>query len=161
MIKELENAIQCIQKLSPEDKKKLIVELSKKNGKDLVLLDMFCGNEMAKKMNRIMHDVDVFEKGKQLAIYEKIEITGNVNRELLCENMKKAWEKAGGYVLFVAISHINGVRVRDYPLYLREGIQSLSMVQKGELGWIMFKKALEHLGYEVEVDQQMHVLSVK
>ena len=161
--KEFAQLLTDVNNLSKEDKEKLLIEVNKvkESGEDVILMDMFCGNKIAKQVNKMMHAVNVFEPGKQLALYEKVEITGNANREHLCENMKNAWEKIGGYVLFVAISHINGVRTRQYPYYLKEGIQTLSMVQNNDLGWILFKRALEGLGYEVETDQHMHVLSVK
>lgn len=160
-----EQIMEQVKSLPDEEQLKFINELSKrlkqKKHEDAVVVDMFCGNEMCKKVNELMHVVDMFESGKQLVTYEQYTITGKPDLQKLCRNVKDAWEKMGGYVVFVGISYINGERVSGYPAYIKEGVQSLSISQNGDLGWLLFKKALEHIGYEVETDQRMHVLNVK
>jgi hypothetical protein len=126
-----------------------------------VVLDVFGGTKMQKFQNDFMHCGDVFEKGKHLAEHYQIVVTGNPNLEKLCENYKNAYEKAsGGYILFVAIKSIDGKRTKEPKAYIKEGIQSISMVQNGELGWSLFKDLLTHLGYEVKTNQYMMVESV-
>lgn len=128
---------------------------------DEIVLDVFGGDKMLKLQNNFMHCGDVFEKGKHLSEHFKITITGKPNLDKLCENFKNSFEKASeGYILFVAIRSINGERCKEPKAYIKEGIQTLSMVQNGELGWSLFRDILSQLGYEVKTNQYMMVESV-
>jgi hypothetical protein len=126
-----------------------------------VVLDVFGGSKMMKFQNNFMHCGDVFEQGKQLAEHFQLTVTGNPNLDMLCENVKNAYEKAGeGYILFVAIRSIDGERSKEPKAYIKEGIQTLSMEQNGTLGWSLFKDILTHLGYEVKTNEHMMVETV-
>jgi hypothetical protein len=126
-----------------------------------VVLDVFGGDKMLKFQNEFMHCGDVFEKGKQLAEHFQIVVSGKPDLDKLCENFKNAFEKASeGYILFVAIRSIDGIRSKEPKAYIKEGIQTLSMMQHDTLGWSLFKDVLTHLGYEVKTNQYMMVESV-
>lgn len=124
-------------------------------------IDVFGGNSDMKMQNEMMHCVDMFEAGKQLAQYNRV--TMDIEPQSLkgiCEIVKGIYEEAGGYVLFAAISRVDGKREPHIQLQLKEGIQTLSMLQNGSLGWTLFKDALVRLGYSVETDERMRVTNV-
>jgi hypothetical protein len=125
-----------------------------------IILDVFGGDKMMKNQNEFMHAGDVFEKGKELAQYFQIVITGNPNLNKICFNLRDAYHKADGYVLFAAINSIDGKRTKDPKPYIKEGIQTLSIEQKGTLSWNLFKNILEQLGYNVETNQYMMVENI-
>jgi hypothetical protein len=111
-----------------------------------------------KNLNEFMHAVDMFEEGKQLAEYCPLVITANseVNLENVVENMRKSLDSAGMNVVFVALKSVDGNKSEDIKAFIKPNVQTLSSGKKFGL----FKDHLERIGYQVETDKYMHVLSV-
>jgi hypothetical protein len=122
-----------------------------------VVLDIFYGTKEAKGINELMHALDVFEAGKRLALFERLTVSGNPDVNKLPDNIKKSYEKAGGYVLFVAVRTIDGKKPKKLSAWFQDGIQSISDGNK----WGLFKDLLEQLGYEVGTDEHMRVTTIK
>lgn len=122
-------------------------------------IDFLGGNKQAKFMNEFMHCGDVFESGKQLAIHDRFTVMGNdcVNLEKLCERIANAYEQAGGYAVFVGIRSIDDKSVDNSYAWFMKDVQSISMGKK----WGLFKDILEQLGYKVETDEHMRVISIQ
>ena len=156
--------LKLVKNLPQEDQADIVKEVNLKTShkieNDEVLVDFFGGNRMAGQIDKLMHAADLYESGKIFACYDSVVVVGKPDLNALCKHYKAAWEETGGYVVFVGIRSINNVRGKGYPLYFKEEIQSLSMVRKGDLCWVLFKDALEALGYEVETDKSMHVTKV-
>lgn len=141
----------------------------KKTKKVEIEIDFLGGDKNLKLMNDMMHAVNMFEKGKQLAIHNRFSITGEIKQNLfgpedpelneICAKIANAFVKSDGYAVFVGIRSVNGKRVEPRAWFMPE-IQSISMHQNGELGWALFKDILSHLEYTVQTDQQMRVISV-
>lgn len=159
-----EDVLKFLKSLPKESRDNLLQEVvdkdELKDGKDKVTVDLFSVNKTGSKINELMHAADLFEPGKILANHDQIIVEGKPNLEKLCENLRAAWEEQGGYVVFAGINSINGIKSKGHPVYFKEEVQSLSMVQNNDLGWGLFKEILEKLGYEVETDQTMHVTKV-
>ena len=122
-----------------------------------VQVDVFHGDKFR---NNFMHYADVFEDGKQLANYECFIITGRPNLEKLSINIKESLEKLNRNVVFVAIRSVDNVRVSNPNAYIKPNVQTISMVQNGNLGFAMFNDCLLNLGYKVVTNECMQVLSV-
>jgi hypothetical protein len=149
----------------PEDgpeRERILNEIENDPDAHTYILDVFGGNSMMKLQNELMHAADVFENGKQFADFSQVEIVshGLPNTAIICTSLKNSYERAGGYVLFAAIRSVDGKRCEEPKAYIQNGIQTITMLQNGELGWALFKDLLEHLEYEVETDEFMHVESV-
>ncbi len=125
-----------------------------------ILLDIFCRNKIQQFMNRFLHAGDLFEAGKEFAFHKTIEITGDGNLDKLPEITKMALEQTGEEVIFIAIRSIDGKRCKNPRAIFKEGIQSISTIQKDKSGWGLFKTFLETLGYKVETDKHMRVTSI-
>lgn len=121
-----------------------------------VAIDLFYGSNTMKSQNLLMRSADVFELGKQLAVYERIVITGTMDIENIIETVKSAYEKAGGYVVFAAIYSINGTRSKRPRAYIKQNVQTISNGKKRGL----LRDLLMQLGYSVKTDERQHVLSV-
>jgi hypothetical protein len=121
-----------------------------------IIIDLFFGDEMMKFQNDIIHAGDIFEKNKHLAKYACISIVGTPDLDKLCMNIKKSYEKAGGYVLFACIRDFNKNNSPKYPYYLKEGIQSIS----NGTSFYVFKDALVHLGYTPEYDEHLIITKI-
>jgi regulator of RNase E activity RraA len=127
----------------------------------VVTLDVFGGDKMIKMQNDFMHASDVFERGKQLVKYFQMEIRGDPDMQKLCENAKNAFEKGTeGYVVFIAIRDVDGVRCDNPRAVFKEGVQTLSMERDSGLKWGLFKDILGQLGYKTETNEFMMVQSV-
>ncbi len=121
-----------------------------------VILDVFTSNAL---QNDFMHASDVFEQSKQLASHDFVKISGTpeMNFEKMAETVVNAYKEAGQNVVFVCIRMIDGVWCNKYPAYLMQGVNSISNGNQ----WGLFKDMLETLGYHVEYNERMQVLSAK
>lgn len=123
-------------------------------------IDFLGGDVETKRINEFMHAVDVFEHGKQFVYHDGFIITGNPDLSKLCEVIANAYEKCGGYAVFVGIRNINGKRAENPHAYFMKNVQSVSMNQGKNSGWALFKDILEQLGYVASIDEKMRVISV-
>jgi hypothetical protein len=123
-----------------------------------ITLDAIYGDA---KVNEFMHAADVFENFKQYAILNEVEMDVTFGDDEIerAENtiniLKDALEKSGQNVVFIAIKTIDNVR-RTMKNYLKENV---SVISTGEQ-WVMFSELLKKLGYKVETNDQMQVISV-
>lgn len=127
-----------------------------------IVLDVLGGDKKSKFQNDFMHACDVFEKGKQYATYFQVTITGTPDLSKLCENFKNSYEQAtDGYVIFVAIRSIDGIRSQIPHAFIKEYVQSISMINNdGILKWGLFKDILTNLGYRSKHNERMFIESV-
>jgi hypothetical protein len=135
-----------------------------------LVMDVLFRNKHQDGVDRLMHATDVFERGKQFAQYECLEFeineipeTGEKGQTLqnLFNLMKKGFEENEGYkIIFMGVRIYGDGRPKEITPVFRKDIQSLSMIQNGKLGWSLFKDVLEHLGWEVETDDKMHLTKV-
>ncbi len=124
-------------------------------------MDFLGGNKHQNLINQMMHHVDMFPPGKQLAKYELLMVKGSPDLDRLCQNIAMAWEKAGGYVIFIAIRKVNGKTANDPQAYFMKGIHSITMKDEyTPLGWALFRDILKQLGYVTQTDENMHVTSI-
>lgn len=110
-------------------------------------------------MNNFMHAGDVFEPGKQLAEIKILTLTVEEPTNVL-KILETLWEgfKANQINgVFCAISAIDEVSNTEYPIFFKEGVQTIS---NGST-YCLFKDLLQHMGYDCETDQYMHVTSIK
>lgn len=128
-----------------------------------IIFDMFYGD---KRLNEFMHAFDAFESGKQLATYHpfKIEITPKMGEEgKVKENIPKIFDHlmentAKEYnLVFLSIRSVDDVPTNEYPIYLKEGVQTISDGEK----WGIFHKMLKRLGYDVKHSKRMEVTEAK
>lgn len=110
-----------------------------------------------KRIAEFMEYLDFFNSTKSLVAFTQYEVTGEPDLSKLCENVKEAFEQAGGMVTFASIRTVDGVFCNEYPNYIKEGISTISTGHK----WGMFNEYLESIGYEVRHDSRMRVLSAK
>ena len=122
-----------------------------------IVMDILFGDKMANKINGFMHAADMFEAGKQFALFERVVVTGEPNIEKLPTNMRDAYEKAGGYLIFASVRTIDGNKPEKTITWFKEGVQSISNGEK----WRTFKEVLAKLGYDAETDEHMHVTKIK
>ena len=110
-----------------------------------------------KKINDFMHAADVFEQGKQLGMYECMEITGTaeVNIFKIVNVLKDALEKCNKNVVFIGIRSIDDLIFNFPGPYIMKDVQSISSGRK----YGLFRDQLVGLGYEVETDEHMRVTS--
>jgi len=127
----------------------------------IITLDVFGGDKMIRMQDNFMHACDVFEKGKHYVSYFQMQVKGEPDMEKVCENAKNAFEQAtGGYVVFIAIRDVDGMRCDQPRAVFKEGVQSLSMMRGGSLKWGLFRDILGDLGYKAETNEHMMVQSV-
>lgn len=121
-----------------------------------VKIDVIMGKKI---MNNFMHACDMFENSKQLGEYEQMVVSGEPGMDMknLTRNLKDALEQSGMNVVFVSIRQVGPTLTNDFDRYIMPGV---SAITNGH-NWGMFHKLLKGLGYEVETDQQMKVMSVK
>lgn len=128
-----------------------------------ITVDIIGGNEKTKFINEFMHYGDVFENGKHYCCWFSLTVEGTPDLNKLIPNIVNAWENkdgAKGYVIFAAIRSIDDIRVKDPKAYLKEGVQSLSMIINGKLSWVKFSDFLKHLGYKAHYDNHFVVKDV-
>ena len=125
-----------------------------------IVLDYIGGNKNAKMLNEMMHYCDIFEGGKHFGLYKQIEITGNPDLNKLIDNIKDSLELSGENIVFLSIRTIDGFRVNKYKPFFIEKIQTISTLQNGKFGWILFSDMLKTLGYKVMTDESMNVINV-
>jgi hypothetical protein len=119
-------------------------------------MDIIVGDS---KINEYMHSLDVFEKGKYVASLHQIVVSGeNLPLDFLVDHIKNAYEKVGSAsVVFVSICSADGVFTANYSPFIKPNVQTISNgTQYGR-----FKDQISGIGYEVETDEFMHVLSAK
>lgn len=131
---------------------------------NVITIDFLGGySKMQTMQNEFMHAADVFEQSKELVMHDRTTlITSDLEKTLasLHENYKKSVEQVGGYVIFIGICHVNGKEYKDTNCFFKEGVRSVSMLQKGTLGWGVFKDILTKLGYDVVTTNDMKVIKV-
>lgn len=120
-----------------------------------VYVDIIHGD---KKVDQFMHACDVFEAFKVLGEHNSLEVEGDgIDLDNLCENIKNSYEKSGRIVSFVAIKRVGATYTNEYKNYIRPGTAAISTGHQ----WGMLHKILSGLGYKVETDSQMRVISAK
>lgn len=131
-----------------------------------IVLDVVRGNF---QMNNFMHNMGVFESGKNLGEAEQLEVTATMEESHvvdflngIVENLRIAMEDDSvkseqQIVSFIGIREINSIKNSSISPYIKPGIQSISNGSK----YILFSKLLESLGYEVTTSDYMHVLTAK
>jgi hypothetical protein len=137
--------------------------MKKEKGPYTIEFDILGGNDRDKFMNDFLHSADVFEEGKICASCQRLSLTieKDVDLKILCKHVSETFKKAGGYTVFVGIKKINDKSPSIHPVWFKEGIQTITLLQEGKRpGWILFKDALTKLGYTVETDENMHVISI-
>ena len=140
---------------------KEIEKINKSSSSYEIEIDFLGGNITAKFINQMMHAMDVFKEGKQIATHDRFIVTGNPDLSKLCERIANAYKKAGGYAVFVGIRKINGKRVNNPHAWFMNGVQTISMKQENKpLGWALFKDILAQLDYTTKTDKNMRVIAV-
>lgn len=121
-----------------------------------VILDVIAGDGMR---NKFMHYADMFEDSKQLGEYQQMTVSGKPEMDInnISRNMKDALEKVGMNVVFVSVRQVGPTLTNDYERYIKPGTSSISNGHK----WGMFHELLKQLGYEVETNERMQVISAK
>lgn len=125
--------------------------------------DMFYGD---RQLNAFMHAADVFEKGKQLANFQRFDMEFELEEDSrvatsediqkIFDHLREATTKEYNLV-FLSIRAVDGVATNEFEPYIKEGVQSIS---DGK-GWGMFHEMLKRIGYDVEHTQFMQVTKAK
>jgi len=140
-----------------------------------VYLDLFYRNELAVHTNKFMKAVDVWQSYDEFAIYSlvKMDITPGHNLDKIINTIADGILEIGHEYLFIGINNIipdgkivgNNIVIPLNPIkattIFKEGVSVLHTIQNNKLGFTMFHKALERLGYKVETDERMRVTEVK
>lgn len=122
-----------------------------------VTIDLIMGDKM---MNHFMHAADMFEDFKQLGKYSQIVLPvgsdGPAIQKLTTAITKHITDSKMNPI-FVSIRQVGPLLTNDFERYIKPGISVISDGHK----WGMFHQILKDLGYKVETDEHMRVLSVK
>ena len=125
-----------------------------------ITLDTFYGSD--KNLNDLMHHADVFESFKQIASYRELTLTVDFKNDEIeraqdtVNIVKTSLEQTEANVVFVAIRSIDGANVM-LDNYIKDGVSVITTGDK----WGMFHEMLAALGYEVETNDHMQVISAK
>lgn len=126
-----------------------------------VVLDMIGGTKFDKQREAFMHYADIFDPGKRLGKKSRLVLKTAIyptpeQLDIICENIKKAILSVDGYVLFIAVRHIDGLRLKDPRAIIEQGVQTISDGKK----WGVFKDYLLQMGYLAETNEFMVVTKV-
>ena len=128
-------------------------------------IDVLYANKFLKLQNSFMQTAGEFGNAKICVQHKTLVIEGeskldSPNLDSLCQNIASAFEKAGGYTVFVGIRTIDGVKTNTSHPFFKDNVQLLSIYKNGHLRWILFKDALDELGYICITDERMFVVHV-
>jgi hypothetical protein len=113
-------------------------------------------------LNTLMHTSDIFESFNQLATYQQLTLDVTFNDDEIeraqktIDHVVNAFKTANKNVVFVSIRTIDNVPVKMNN-YIMPNISVISSGNK----WFMFHEFLTRIGYKVETNEHMQVLSAE
>lgn len=116
--------------------------------------DILHGN---KKLNHALHAWDLFEEGKQLFQFKRLQVTCDKTVDELPDLITKLKETISQEenVIFISIRSVDRKINSTIPPYIQQGVQTVSDGGKFDL----FKNILEQLGYTVTTNEFVMVLT--
>lgn len=128
--------------------------------KIIIYIDLFYRTPQDITINDMMHSADLFKDYRQFVriMRKKMMAYGN-DWKTFPIKFDEIKNTCPGEILFMGVITIENPR--EVVTWFREGIQSLSINNKGTLTWILFKDMLESLGYIVETDNNICVKSIR
>jgi hypothetical protein len=124
-----------------------------------IIMDALYGDA---KLNHLMHATDVFESFKQLATYRELTLDVTFNDDEIeraqktIDHVVNALKSTNMNVVFVSIRTIDNtpVKMNNYIM------PNISVISSGNK-WFMFNEFLNKIGYRVETNEHMQVLSAE
>jgi len=124
-----------------------------------IVMDALYGDA---QINDMMHAADVFESFNQLAVYKELTLDVTFNDDEIeraqktVDHVVNAFKTTHKNVVFVSIRTIDNVPVKMNNYIM----PNISVISSGDK-WFMFHEFLTRIGYKVETNEHMQVLSAE